>query len=293
MEILFPQTVVELQTLLSHTPGGLIMAGGTDLLVKLRKSGQLPPALFCLERLAEFQQIENTEKELFIGAGVTLQRLLECKTVKEEIPVLWQAMTGLASPPIRHVATLVGNLCTASPAGDTLPPLYVLGTLVEIERPNGRCRMPVSDFVMGPGKTALQSGEFVTGVAIPLPTPGIFSMYYKVGKRKSMAIAVASLAVLIETTEEGLVKKIKLAWGSVGPTVMTVPAVENILAGKVLSMEGLRMAGAIAAAAVNPIEDIRASAGYRRQLAGNLLLRLLEGPLGIWEGDKCVESTNR
>jgi len=292
MEVLFPSTITELQTLMSHTPGGLMMAGGTDLLVELRRTGQKPPALFCLERVTQLQRLERTGRELFVGAGVTLQRLLECETVIQDIPVLWQALEELGSPPVRHSATLAGNVCTASPAGDAIAPLQVLGAEVEIVRATGRCRRPVAEFVTGPGRTALQPGEVVTGVAIPLPPAGSFSAYYKVGKRKALAIAVASLAVLLETADEGRVKRVKLAWGSVGPTVMTVPAVEAAIAGQVLSTKVLRAAGIIAAAAVNPIDDIRASAEYRRQLAGNLLLRLLDEPVKSG-GEHCVKSASR
>ena len=249
------------------------MAGGTALLVKLRHSGRRPPALICLERIAELQELTLTDAEITIGAAVTLQRLLECDTVKTEFAALHQALTVLASPPVRHSATLAGNLCTASPAGDTLPPLYVFNASVDTVCTGKYRRIPVAEFIAGPGRTVLQPGEVVTSVRLARGPSGRNSGYYKVGKRQAMAIAVASLAALVTPEKNGR-RQIRLAWGSVGPTVMTAPAIESFLADRSFTEENLRQAGALVSEFVQPIDDLRASAGYRRQLAANLLLRL-------------------
>lgn len=200
--------------------------------------------------------------------------MLESPVVEKEVPALWQAIAVLGSPPVRHSATLGGNICTASPAGDTLPPLYVFDARVEIQSDKQRRRVPIRDFILGPGRIALCPGEIVTGVVIPLPPPGTLSTYEKVGKRKAMAIAVASLACLLVRDERGFVTWVKLAWGSVGPIVTTLPAVEKLLYGQRLSPELLRRAGTMVAASVAPLDDVRASGAYRRQVAGNLLLRI-------------------
>lgn len=279
MEVLFPRTLEELTKMRADRPDGVIMAGGTDLLVKLRHTGQTPPALFCTERMEELQRLDILDEEIVIGAAVNLQRLLQCETVKRELTVLYQALSELASPPVRHSATLVGNVCTASPAGDTLPPLYVLDATVEVCCATGSRRQPVSEFITGPGRTTLQAGEMVTSIRVPRPAATMRSMYYKVGKRKAMAISVASMAARLATSGDGTITDVKLAWGSVGPTVTTAPAVAAYLLGRPLSVECLREAGRIAAAAVCPIDDLRASADYRRCVAGNLLLRLAQAGL--------------
>jgi CO/xanthine dehydrogenase FAD-binding subunit len=279
MDVLFPVTVAELQAMQSAEPAGMIMAGGTDLLVRLRKMESCPPVLFCIERLTELQDIEVNPTEIRIGAAVTLERILDCDVVRDKIPVLFQAARSMASPPVRHAATLGGNICTASPAGDTLPPLYVLGAAVLLSGPAGPRRLPIASFIAGPGKTVAKQGEFLTDIIIPLPSPGTFSTYHKVGKRQAMAIAVASLAIAAAMNEDKSVKSIKLAWGSVGPQVIMLPAVENYLAGRHLTPEVLREAGWLAAAGVAPIDDVRAGADYRRHLAGNLLLRLIAEPM--------------
>jgi len=274
MDVLFPRTLEELQKLRTKMPGGLVMSGGTDLLVKIRKTGQKPTAIFCIERIAELQRLDVLDDEIVIGAAVTLQHLLECDTIKTELTALFEALSALASPPVRHSATLVGNVCTASPAGDTLPPLYVFAAEVEISNTSGRRRQSIAEFITGPGKTTLQPDEIVTAVRVPRPVDGMHSMYYKVGKRKAMAIAVASMAARFELGEAEVIKNIKMAWGSVGPTVVRAIDVEAYLTGRPLSVDCLREAGRLASAAVCPIDDVRASADYRRQVTGNLLLRL-------------------
>lgn len=277
MKVLFPRTPAELRAMFAAFPGGSVLAGGTDILVRLRKTGDKPPALFCLERLTALQNIAVCGEELVIGAGVTIEQLVASAIVKKTFPALWQAASVLGSPPVRHGATVGGNICTASPAGDTLPPLYVFGAEVMIGNGEDQRRMGIADFIAGPGCTALGPGEFVAGVALPLPASEEFSVYYKVGRRQALAIAVVSLAVSLQREKGGAVRRIKLAWGSVGLTVTTLPAVEEFLRGQRLSAALLRQAGAMAAAAVRPIDDVRASAAYRRQVAGNLLLRLAEG----------------
>lgn len=283
MQVLFPQTIKELQTLLAEIPQGRIMAGGTDLLVKLRQDEQSIPAVFCLERLSELQQTGWQQDEFCIGAAVTQQQLLDNAVIQTEYRGLYQALNELASPPIRHVATLAGNVCSASPAADSLPPLIVLGAKIDIVGPAGRRAIPVADFVSGPGKNCLQTGEFVSGIRLPRLPQGAVSFYYKVGKRKALAIAVASLAAVYRTAAEGTLQNIRLAWGSVGPTVVTAQPVEEFLCGKTLSEEVLRQAGELVRQAVSPIDDVRASADYRRSLAGNLLLKLLATPTGAEE----------
>ncbi|MDR7868261.1 MAG: xanthine dehydrogenase family protein subunit M [Sporomusaceae bacterium] len=274
MKVFFPRALPELWPLMAEYPAGAVLAGGTDFLVKMRKNGDRPPALFALERLAELRQIAVQGGELHIGAAVTISELMAGDIVRKALPALWQAAAVLGSPPVRHSATLGGNVCTASPAGDTLVPLYVFDAEVTVASAAGRRRLPIGGFIAGPGRTALAPGEIVTGVVVPLPPAGAFSAYYKVGKRQAMAIAVASLAVCLEQAGDGSVEKIRLAWGSVGPTVTSLPAVEAFLRGRRLSPAVLRQAGDMAAAAVRPIDDVRAGADYRRQLAGNLLLKI-------------------
>ncbi|MBP2636066.1 MAG: molybdopterin dehydrogenase FAD-binding protein [Firmicutes bacterium] len=274
MHIFFPTSLEELWRQFEQYPAGQILAGGTDLLVRLRKSGEKVPVLFALEKLPNLQTITQEQDGLFIGAGVTIQQLLEHEIIQKRFRALWEALNVFASPPIRHCATLGGNLCTASPAGDTLAPLYVFGAVVVVASVRGLRRVPIVEFILGPGSTVLQPGEIVTGVSLPLPAEAVQSHYYKVGKRQALAIAVVSLAVLLELGQDNRLNQIKLAWGSVGKTIVMLPEVEAFLKGKVLTTDVLRQAAKLAADGVSPINDVRAGAAYRRQVAGNLLLSL-------------------
>ena len=273
MDIFFPGTVAEMLALLAAHPAGLVIAGGTDYWVQQRRL-PAPAALLSVERLEELQQVARRENGIFIGAGVTYQQLLELPILEEAFSVLRQAISAVGSPPIRHSATLVGNVCTASPAGDTLPPLYVLEASVEVAGEKGRRSLPIEEFIEGPGRIGLAAGEFVTGVQIPWAEEQISSAYFKVGRRKALAISIASLAAQWKLQADKTIACMKLAWGSVGPTVVRLPQVEAFLQGKPLNDEVLRRAGELVKDGVTPLDDIRASAAYRRQLAGNLLLRL-------------------
>lgn len=275
MQVLFPHTLAELHGLRREIPDGRILAGGTDLLVKLRHAEKPPAALFGLERIGELGEVTVSDAEVSIGAAVTLQRLLECDVVKTEFSALFRAIETLASPPVRHAATLAGNICTASPAGDSLPPLVVFGATIEISSPSGCRNIPLAEFIRGPGVTVLQPTEVVTKVRIRRPISPRQSVYHKVGKRRAMAIAVTSMAALLEEDNAGG-RRIRLAWGSVGPTVITAPTIERLLEERGFDNTALGEAGQLLAAVVRPIDDVRASAEYRRRLAANLLLRLAD-----------------
>jgi xanthine dehydrogenase FAD-binding subunit len=172
------------------------------------------------------------------------------------------------------MGTIGGNLCTASPAGDTLPPLYVLGADLELSTQSHRRTVPVDAFIAGPGKTALRPGEILTGIRLNRPDGYGIHHYEKVGQRKALACAIASMAALLKVSAAGVIEAARFAWGSVGPTVVTSAGVETALIGERLSPAVLETAARLARQTVSPIDDLRASADYRRRVSGNLLLRL-------------------
>jgi len=273
-EVLLPASLMELWTALARWPQAGLFAGGTDLLVRLRRQQARPEALVCLERVTELMVLEEREGGLFLGAGVTHTQLLAHPLVQQRLPVLAQALAVLGSPLVRNMGTLGGNLVTASPAGDILPPFYALGAQVELRSAKGSRSLPIHRFILGPGRVDLQPGEIVTGVVVDGASGYNLQHYEKVGQRQALAIAVVSLAALLRLSPEGLVEKARLAWGSVGPTVVTCPAAEAVLVGRPLTLVSLQEAAGLAQEAVSPIDDLRASAAYRRAVAGNLLLRL-------------------
>jgi xanthine dehydrogenase FAD-binding subunit len=255
-------------------PGTRVYAGGTDVLVKLRAGLDQPRRLICLERIRDLQGIEDRGDRVLIKAGTPLARIAADPLVRTLFPVLTRAVRVLGSPPIRNMGTMGGNICSASPAGDTLPPLYALQAEVSLRGRTTDRRLPIRDFIRGPGQTALGPQEIMTGVWIPKKPPFNHQHYEKVGQRQALAIAIVSLAALVDLSPEGIIREIRLAWGSVGPTVVTAPAVEAVLRGRPLTLAVLRDAAGEARRAVVPIDDLRASADYRREVAGNLLYRL-------------------
>jgi len=275
-EVLLPRTLDEIWDILANEPDAALYAGGTDLLVKLRAGMRSPRVLVCIERVEALRGIRDDGEDLFVAAGTTHTALLEHAVIQTEFPVLAQALRVLGSPPVRNMGTIGGNIVTASPAGDTLPPLYVLGAEVEVRSRDNTRRMPVQDFVLGPGMVALRQGEVLTGVWLKKRPQWNVHWYEKVGRRRALACSVVNMAALVQKAQDGTVVDVRLAWGSVGPTVVRSRAVEQALVGKLLSPQTLRDAAALVQQAVQPIDDLRASAEYRRVVAGSLLLRLLD-----------------
>jgi CO/xanthine dehydrogenase FAD-binding subunit len=275
-EVFLPHTLDDLWEILEKESSPAIYAGGTDLLVKLREGMSSPPALVCIERIEELRGVREQDGEVFVGACTTHSQIEEDPVINDRFPVLTKSVRVLASPPIRHMGTLGGNIVTASPAGDTLPALHVLGAEVEIRSREDSKRIPVRDFIQGPGAVNLNTGEVVYGVWLKENPSWNVHHYEKLGRRKAQACAVASMAALVDLSQEGTINAIRLAWGSVGPTVTLAPDVETALIGRALCLDVLQSMRPQVERAVSPIDDIRASASYRRVVAGALLLRLLE-----------------
>jgi xanthine dehydrogenase FAD-binding subunit len=273
MPVFLPDTLDAALDMLARDPAARVMAGGTDLLVHLRATGDAPGSLVCLDRLRGLKGIKTDGDTVRIGAGVTMTELLDSPVVRDFLPLLHRAAGVFASPTVRNMATIGGNLCTASPAGDTLPPLYVMNASVELRSPRGERTVPVDRFITGPRRTCLERDELVTAVTVPIPVDFDIHHFEKVGQRAAQAIAVVSLAALV-ALDGTTVHRARLAWGSVGPGIVRCPQAEELLEGQRLTLTNLRAAAAAVGKVVTPISDVRASAEYRRQVAGNLLLRL-------------------
>lgn len=273
-DILFPVSLDQALDLLAKTEAPAVLAGGTDLLVQVRQGKKTPGIFVSLDRVQGAQEILETETEIIIRAGAPLARIMAHPVVRDHGSILAQALAVLGSPQIRNMGTLGGNIMTASPAGDSLPPLYALDARVQLAGPKGFRRMPVRDFIQGPGKTALAPGEILWQANFTKPAPGTCHWFEKVGQRTALSISMVSLAALVRPDPDGRVSTVRLAWGSVGPTIVESPETETFLLNKPLTREVLAGAGELARQAVRPISDIRATADFRRQVAGNLLMRL-------------------
>jgi xanthine dehydrogenase FAD-binding subunit len=273
--VFFPTTLDELLNLLNQQPDARIMAGGTDLLVALRHAGKTPRQIIGLERIPALAEIhEQPDGGVSIGVCVSFSSIVRSQLLQQRYPLLTQAAVTVGGPAIRNMATIGGNIATASPASDSLPALYLLGAMLELRSNSGTRLMAITDFITGPRRTQLGSYEIISRIMLPPQPDWTIQRFEKVGRRKSLAIAVASLAAAIRLAEDGTVLEARLAWGSVGPTIICCPAAEAILQGQLLSEQSLAHAAECARETVCPIDDIRASAAYRREVAGNLLYRL-------------------
>ncbi|HOG16574.1 MAG TPA: xanthine dehydrogenase family protein subunit M [Syntrophales bacterium] len=274
-EVHLPRTPEELWPILDGEPEVAVYAGGTDLIVRMGTGRPDPPSLVCLERMESWRGVRDESGALWLGACTTFSELLRSGDVCGRLPLLAAAVATLGSPQVRNMGTLGGNLCTASPAGDSLPPLYVMDAAVELQSSRGTRRMPIREFITGPGRTQLQRGEVLTGVRVGIPQGFQVHRFEKVGQRKALACAIASMAALLKLSGDGAVSEGRIAWGSVGPTVVVSAEVEGFLRGRKVTPATVEEAAALAERAVAPIDDVRGSAAYRRQVAGNLLRKLL------------------
>lgn len=271
-DVHLPGNLKELWAVFADNPEAAVYAGGTDLFVKLRAAESKPDCLVCLERIQELKGIQRNADEVRIGSATTHAELLENNIISEHFAVLRHAVSVLGSPPIRNMGTIGGNIVTASPAGDTLPPLHVLDAEIEVLSTDGSRLVPICQFILGPGKVDLGTGEIVSAVRLKIPKRQVHH-FEKIGKRKALACAVASMAALIDLDENGIIREIRLAWGSLGPKIVTIPPLEEFLKGAELTEQTLKSATHLIEEAVSPISDVRASAEYRRHISGGLLLR--------------------
>ncbi|MFH1152825.1 MAG: xanthine dehydrogenase family protein subunit M [Pseudomonadota bacterium] len=273
-DVFMPRTLDELLDLKEKKQSLALFAGGTDLMVALRHHRIQPKALACLDHMDAMREITDTGNHIAMGAGTTHAGLLASPLVQEHIPVLARALETLGSPHIRNMGTLGGNIVTASPAGDCLPPLTVLNARVELASRDGFQTLPISDFITGPGTTCLKPGQILWRVLVPKTPAYCIHHFEKVGLRRSLSIAVVSMAAVLNLAPDGCIQAVRMAWGSVGKTVVTCPEAEDILSGNPLDPAVLEKAAQAVMQWVNPISDVRATAGYRRKVAGNLVLRL-------------------
>lgn len=259
---------------LSARDGSALIAGGTDLLVALRKKKRAAPArLVSIRSLPELAAIEAGPGLLRIGACAPLAGILAQPVVRERLPALALALAVIGSRQIRNVATLGGNLCNASPGADSAPPLLVYDATVVLAGIDGPRELPLSEFFLGPGRTALRPGEIMTAVCVPLPASAARSVFLR-RSRVAMDLATASLAASYEL-HGGLLKGVRLAAGAVAPTPLRLRTTESFLEGKAVNDETLARAVEIARGEIKPIDDLRGSAWYRSELIGVFLARAL------------------
>ena len=253
-----------------------LVAGGTDVLVNLRRKRIAPSHLVGIDKVSELDGFQTGKAEVTVGSLVTAAGLADNRTLRRQFSVLVQAAEELGSPPIRNRATIGGNLVTARPAGDLLPPLMVLDARVNLVSQNGAREIPVERFVTGPGKTKIRTNEVLTQVVLPRPDPATGGAYIKFGARHSCEISIVSVAAFVSLTPAGRrIKSAKIVLGAVAPRPIRCPRAEELLVGAVPGEKAYAAAGAAAARTAKPISDHRGTARYRRQMVEVLTRRAL------------------
>jgi len=259
--------------------GAVVLAGGTDLLVKIRAGQIAPSVLVDVSDLASLRGISEIEGGVEIGAATPEQELIDAPSVAERLPLLQTMLGALGSVQIRNRGTLGGNLVNASPAADSAIPLLLYDAQVVLRSASGDERTLALDaFLLGPGKTALAPGEIVRAIRVPVPERALVSFFHKVGKRRALTIAIASVGALIDVSD-GHFDEVRLAAGSAAPVPLRLRDVEAHLRGVEITEKAIGEAARLAIEAVAPIGDVRASADYRRQVVGELVARALRSTL--------------
>jgi len=257
---------------------GTFLAGGTDLVNNLSDEAVEPEAVIDLKGLKAFKKLEMSSRELFIGPLVTFSELIDFPTVKSHYPLLWEAAREVASTAIRNRATVAGNICSCVPCMDSAPPLVAYRARILIRGPEGEREVPVSEFFLGPRKTALKDNEVLSGILLPSP-PKHGAAFLKQKRYRGEDLAQSNVAVL---ALEG--KEYRVVFGSVGPTPIEAEKIEKLLEGKELTDDLLAEAKALVREEIAPIDDLRSSREYRLIMAEVMLERGLKAAVDRLKG---------
>lgn len=270
-EYVKPQTVEEALTYLERVSRTKIFAGGTDLLVSLRRSLEMPDYLLDIKGIEETKRLEFTlGVGLFVGASVSVNQVAQYEPIQEKYQALGQAAHTLGSNQVRNRATLVGNICNASPGADLAAPLLIYDADVHIASYAGKRTIPLTEFFTGVKKTILAANEFVIGISMPDPGPGDQSIYLKQARIKGYDLGIVGVAVRLSAN-----KMFQVALSAVAPTPVRLFALEEILNSQPDSAEIALIASEKVRNFIHPISDVRASAEYRLHLAGVLVKRAI------------------
>ena len=283
-----PRTLDEALALRAEYPDAIAIAGGTDLMVLLNAGHRKPAPLLDLTGVHEFSTWGRADGIVRLGAGVPYTRVIE--ELAGQLPGLAVASRTVGSAQIRNRGTVGGNLATASPAGDALPPLVAAHAVVELASVRGSRTIAIEEFLVGPKRTTLEPDELI--IAIDVPVARGPQQFAKIGTRNAMVIAVASFALDLDP----VARRVGTAIGSAGPTILSAPDAERFLEGVLQEREiwdgsaaltdaELARFGELAAAAARPIDDVRGTAAYRHHAVGVMARRTL-----AWAWDELQEA---
>jgi carbon-monoxide dehydrogenase medium subunit len=251
-----------------------VIAGGTDLVLNMKKKKILPRRVISLHNLKELDFIRTQDSEVRIGALTRHADIAADPALKTHLPILCEAVGLIGSWQIRNVGPIGGNICNASPAADSIPPLMALNAQLIVASKTAEKKIPLLSFFTGPGETVLERNQILKEIVIELPKKRSAGCYLKLRRRKAVDVSLAGVAFQAETTsDEKTLASVAIALGGVAPTPVRVPKAEAILTGLSVdeAMTKISDCAGIAAQEANPIDDVRASASYRRNIVDAFL----------------------
>lgn len=281
-EYLKPTTLEEVFSLLEkHGERAKLIAGGTDVVVMIKKKQLAPDYVISLNNVAGLDSIAETNGTLLIGSMVSHRTLENSPLIREKYTALYDSTSVLGSVQIRNMATIGGNICTSAPSADTAPPLLALDAQAVIESRAGKRVVPLTDFYVGAGKNVLVQGEVVTGFETPSALPSAASAYYKLSRRAALDLPIIGVAVYLQLSKDlSCCEQARIALGVCAPTPMRALEAEAILKGAPADKETFEGAGEAASREAKPRDSVRGAEWYRRDMVKVLVPRMAR---------KCVE----
>jgi len=269
-----PSTMKQASTLLAKEKGSaFILAGGTDLLVRMRTGFIEPDLVVDIKKIPSTRAIQSAAGGFKIGAAVTGAELAEHAKLKKAWPGVVEAANLIGSKQVQGRCTMTGNLCNASPAADSVPALVAAAAKAVIVGPKGKRTVPVEQVPVAPGRTSLKKGEIVESILLPRRPPRSGDAYLRFIPRTEMDIAVVGVGVSVTLDAKGVCTDARISLGAVAPTVLLVPEAAKALIGTKMDKKALDALAAACSAACRPIDDKRGTREYRIKVAGVLARR--------------------
>lgn len=282
LEFKSPGSIQEACRLLDAT-GSRPIAGGTDVIPQMRDGRFQAGTLVDISRIPDLSYVKQINGEIAIGSTTTHTMIVDSPLIQARARFLAEVSGIVGGVQTQNRGTLGGNIANASPAGDTLPVLLALDATLDLVSQSGERPLALADFLRGPGRTAILSGEIIRQVRFAPLAQGAQSLFLRLGNRKGMLISVVSVALVLELDAAGRVRDCRIALGAVAPTPIRCREAEAILLGRPVDAGLIENAAAAAEAASRPIDDVRASAAYRRHIVRVLVRRGLKQLAGLGE----------
>jgi len=273
-----PQKIEEALEILSRYGEEIkVIAGGTDLLIQYYDRLYEINGWLDLKNISGLKNIRINNNQIEIGAMVTHTQLEKSEDIKKYFPILSHAASDIGSPQIRNRGTVGGNIVNASPAGDLLAPLMAYDAQFRLLSIQGEKIVPAEEFFIGPKKTLLEPAQLLTQIILPLSSERTYGSWIKIGKRKALIIATITLALVVEMAEDNkTVKDVRTCLGSVAPTPIEIKEIREKMIGKNFSQLDFNQLGQIVEDKISPIDDIRGTKEYRKDVAKEIMINALE-----------------